>query len=235
MSLHSQIAEIVHEGCSFDLPCDGCSEDADRILALLTGDPVGWLVTIECPGGQYIEYWSAIREDRARAQYAEAVEMGDTATIEALYTTPPQVSAEYVDSRLKQIDALKATRTHDKLKIDGLEKSVSAYREALEEIAALANWLGATVSSVEAPGDTNEYRPWEAEGITECDYFKRRYFEARMEAGDIEDAAPGDTEALRAALEGIVRRANTFMSYSVNDAARDARRALASHTGESDG
>jgi hypothetical protein len=61
-----------------------------------------------------------------------------------LYTSPPAYR-EACDcekpgayhSRLAQIDALKATRAHDKLKIDGLEAKVGAYREALERIAEM--------------------------------------------------------------------------------------------------
>ena len=44
-------------------------------------------------------------------------------------------TAKYTKSLRDQIDGLKATRAHDKLKIDGLESRLARYREALEKIA----------------------------------------------------------------------------------------------------
>jgi hypothetical protein len=37
--------------------------------------------------------------------------------------------------------------------------------------------------------EQNEYRPWESEGITEADYFKQRYIEARATIKRLEDQA----------------------------------------------
>ena len=41
--------------------------------------------------------------------------------------------AAYTKSLRDQIDSLKATRAHDKLKIDGLESRLARYREALTQ------------------------------------------------------------------------------------------------------
>jgi len=49
--------------------------------------------------------------------------------------TPAESEARYIESRLRQIDALRATRTHDKLKIERLTKANEAMRACLEQIA----------------------------------------------------------------------------------------------------